>query len=368
MSSLKLYKNPAKSAKIAGLRYVTDQQPGIRRQKWGRGFSYIDVDGSRIKDKKVRSQIAALAIPPSWQDVWICVDENGHLRATGRDLKRRKQYRYHPQWIALRNELKFDRLIPFALRLPTLRQKVQATLEAAVSPMKEGKASRPTRDTVIATAIRLLDDSFLRVGNTQYAKSNQAYGLTTLRDRHANISSAKIELNFIGKSGVEREISLRDQQLAKLIKRCKDIPGYTLFQYFDENNQKQKVDSGDINEYLHRVMDADFTAKDFRTWGGTVTATKALYEMAQTEAEPADAHCVQAVKIAAAQLGNRPATCRKYYVHPRVLEVYRSGEMLDAIAQNSPTDPQLLDALDTAEQRALAVLQFKAAKLDKTAD
>ncbi|MEL6938990.1 MAG: DNA topoisomerase IB [Cyanobacteria bacterium J06598_1] len=355
MSATQLYKNAAKSAKLAGLRYVSDQQPGIKRRRWGRGFSYIDVDGTRIQDRKKRSQLKAMAIPPSWKDVWICVEANGHLRATGRDLKQRKQYRYHPDWITLRNQIKFDRLIPFAEALPTLRQTVQAEITQA---LKHGKKSQPKRSTVIAAVVDLLDETAIRIGNLQYAEANDSYGLTTLKTRHADISTTSIELQFVGKSGVEHDIELKDAQLAKIMKRCEEIPGQTLFQYIDEAGHRQAVDSGDVNEYLQATMGSAFTAKDFRTWQGTVTAANYLYQLTQDSVHALDdSDSVRAIEAAAERLGNRPATCRKYYVHPRVLESYQSQKMVDAIAAHAPQKRQLLKFLDDNEQRTFAVLK-----------
>lgn len=363
MSSLKLYKNAEKSAKIAGLRYVSDGQPGIRRQRWGRGFSYIDIDGTRIKDKKKRSRIEALAIPPSWQEVWICCDSNGHLRATGRDLKRRKQYRYHPEWIALRKQLKFDRLIPFAKALPKLRENIQIQLESAAKKTKSKNQStlqKVDKQTLLAAIVKILDTSFIRIGNQQYAQQNNAYGLTTLKKCHADISAGQIELQFIGKSGVKRDIDLEDPGLAKVIKKCEEIPGQTLFQYIDENGQRQPIDSGDVNEYLQTTMGSAFTAKDFRTWGGTVTATQALYDIATGRSElkdkPPEKHIIEAVKIAAKQLGNRSATCRKYYIHPGIFDAYTQGTMMSAIAQNNSQDSTLIQFLSEDELRTLAIL------------
>lgn len=368
LSPIELYKNAEKSAKIAGLRYVSDQQPGIRRQRWGRGFSYIDIDGTRIQEPKRKTHFKALAIPPSWEDVWICSDENGHLRVTGRDLKGRKQYRYHPEWIALREQLKFDRLIPFTEALPVLRQAVQAEVERAVSLSKASKQKRKAaksgldRSTVIAATVQLLDRTFIRVGNVQYAQANQSYGLTTLKKKHVDVSKTDIQLHYIGKSGVSREVHLQDAALAKLIKRCAEIPGHTLFQYFDGEGQKQSVDSGDINEYLQKVMKGPFSAKDFRTWGGTVAAATALLDKAAAREKPADqkmlsADMVAAVKVAARQLGNRPATCRKYYIHPCLFEAYETGELRQAIAANPVKEPDLIEFLDLEEQNTLSILR-----------
>ena len=370
MSSLDLYRNAVRSAKIAGLRYVSDDQPGIRRQRCGRGFSYIDTDGSPTQDRRRKATFKALAIPPSWEDVWICCDENGHLRATGRDLRRRKQYRYHPDWIALRKQIKFDRLIPFAQRLPKLRKKVQGTITATAKALKKGeKVKALDRESVIAAVVELLDDSFMRVGNRRYTESNQSHGLTTLKDEHVDISSGRIELEFIGKSGVERDVTVQNAQLAEIVKQCEEIPGQTLFQYFDENGDRQPIESGDVNDYLHEVMGDRFTAKDFRTWGGTVTATKTLYQMScdrasdssaknrrEVEQSALDKDIVETIKATAQRLGNRPATCRKYYIHPRVLDAYRNGSLIQTIAQHKPTDKLLIKHLSEEELQTLAIL------------
>ena len=377
LSPIELYKNAEKSAKIAGLRYVSDQQPGIRRQRWGRGFSYIDVDGTRIQEPKKKTYFKTLAIPPSWEDVWICCDKNGHLLVTGKDLKGRKQYRYHPEWISLREQLKFGRLIPFTQALPNLREAVQEEVERAVKATKDlEKQSKQRkrslskaildRSTVIAATVQLLDSTFIRVGNVQYSQANQSYGLTTLKKKHVDVSSADIELHYIGKSGVSREVHLRDKTLAKLIKRCAEIPGQTLFQYFDSDGQKQSVDSGDINEYLQAVMNGPFTAKDFRTWGGTVAAATALLEKEkerkredslEVDQKTLISDMVEAVKIAAKQLGNRPATCRKYYIHPAIFELYEAQKLEEAIANHPIQEPELFDFLDTEEQNTLSILR-----------
>ncbi|MEO0457363.1 MAG: DNA topoisomerase IB [Cyanobacteria bacterium P01_A01_bin.114] len=348
ISSQELYQNAVESARLAGLRYVSDQQPGIQRQRWGRGFSYLDPDGTRIQDPQRRARFEALVIPPSWEDVWICPEPNGHLQATGRDQRGRKQYRYHPDWVKLRNQIKFDRLIPFAQALPTLREITQQQIQTATLD----------RETVIAAVVQLLDRTLIRVGNLQYSQTNGSYGLTTLRDRHVDIEAGCIKLQFRGKSGVDHEIDLQNPRLAKIVKQCKEIPGYTLFQYFDEAGHRQTVDSGDINEYLQTQMGDAFTAKDFRTWGGTVTACRALYEIGQTIAKHPDQACVtQAIKAAAQLLGNRPATCRKYYVHPHVVEAYQAGWLLDFIAQYQADSQTALKHLDEDEHRVLAILQ-----------
>ena len=336
-----LYQDAARSAKVAGLRYVSDNQPGIQRQRWGRGFTYIDPDGNRLPTGQQRDWIESLAIPPNWEEVWICTDPNGHLLATGRDAQGRKQYRYHPDWITLRNQLKFDRLIPFAKKLPVLRDRVHQQLAK--------KHLVLDRDTVTAAIVQLLDDTLVRIGNLHYSQTNGSYGLTTLQKRHVDVEANRLTFQFRGKSGVDQEISLRNRRLAKLVKRCQEIPGYTLFQYIDEDGDHQIIDSGDINDYLHATMGNSFTAKDFRTWGGTVAACNALAQLPPDSSNP----ITQAIRAAARQLGNRPATCRKYYVHPSLIDAYEAGWLSQFLHDWSPSSSS---ALDNDEQRTLAVL------------
>ena len=347
--------NPEKTARAAGLRYVHDQMPGIRRQRWGKGFSYLlpGEDGNseqRLpRNAPERERIDALAIPPIWEDVWICLDPSGHLQATGRDPKGRKQYRYHPDWQKYRNLQKFDRMVPFGLALPELRKQTQADLEIP----------QLSRRKVIAAIVQLLDRTLIRVGNIAYAKQNKSYGLTTLRDRHVDIHKGQIDFHFKGKSGVEHEIKIEDPKLAKVVRRCQDIPGYDLFQYYDKGGDRQTVESGDVNDYLRRVTGEDFTAKDFRTWAGTTVATDTLHQLGNWEKETeAKKNVVTAIKAAAAQLGNRPATCRKYYVHPTVPENYLAGELIEQLIEaqkQAIADSTYADWLD---QREKAVLTF----------
>ena len=344
--------SPKKAAKKAGLRYVHDEMPGIHRQPWGRGFSYLLPDGDRLEPGPEKERIEALVIPPNWQDVWICQDPNGHLQATGRDDKGRKQYRYHPDWQKLRNLQKFDRMVPFGLALPALREQTKADLSL----------SQLSRRKVTAAIVQLLDQTLIRVGNTQYAKRNKSYGLTTLRDKHVDISKDKkhIDFHFKGKSGVEHHIEIDDPKLAEVVKRCQDIPGYELFQYYDEEGDRQIVDSGDVNEYLKTVTGEDFTAKDFRTWAGTNVATNTLYEIGDWEKETdAKRNVVTAIKAAANRLGNRPATCRKYYVHPTVPENYISGELIRQLAdalEQAKADQEIKE-LEEGEKTVLLYLE-----------
>ncbi|WP_017299360.1 DNA topoisomerase IB [Nodosilinea nodulosa] len=310
---------PKQIARQSGLRYVTDQQPGLTRKKSGRGFSYFDVNGELIRDRSERDRIQKIVIPPAWEDVWICPFEDGHLQATGRDAKGRKQYRYHTDWQRIRNLAKFDRMIPFGEALSDIRQQTNKHLKLEGLP----------REKVLALVVRLLETTLIRVGNVAYARSNQSYGLTTLRTRHVTIEGHQVNFEFTGKSGVEHSIELADRRLTKIIKQCYEIPGYTVFQYFDDDGNKQQVDSGDVNDYLQHITGEDFTAKEFRTWAGTTLAAQELTAMALRQAEAPDSKQVTAaIKAVAKQLGNRPATCRKYYVHPRVPEIYLAGELV----------------------------------------
>lgn len=315
---LTIITDPVESAKTAGLRYVNDDARGISRQRRDQGFSYHDIDGNLIKNKAELDRIKSLIIPPAWDNVWICPLHNGHLQATGKDAKGRKQYRYHPHWRKVRSQTKFNRMIPFSNALPLIRETTDAHLRLKGLP----------REKVLATVVQLLEITFMRIGNTEYAKENNSYGITTLRDRHVKFSGAKVRFQFIGKSGVKHEIEVNDRRLAKIVKRCRDIPGYELFQYLDEEGNRQILDSGQVNDYLKEITNEDFTAKDFRTWAGTKLAAQTLSEMepfdTQTQAKK---NVTQAIKIVAGELGNRPATCRKYYVHPAIIDAYLEEQL-----------------------------------------
>lgn len=316
--------DPIESAKAVGLRYVSDTTPGIQRQYEGEKFCYIDTKGKQISDDSELSRFKALVIPPAWTDVWICPLPHGHLQATGRDAKGRKQYRYHQHWRQVRSQTKFNRMIAFGEALPKIRQRIEEDLALRGLP----------REKVLATVVKLLEITRIRVGNEEYAQTNKSFGLTTMRDRHADISGSRLRFKFRGKSGVDHDIELSDRRLAKIVKSCRDIPGQELFQYIDDAGQRQPIDSGAVNDYLREITGLDFTAKDFRTWAGTVLAAQELNDLgspqSQTEVKK---NVTQAIKDVAKQLGNRPATCRKYYVHPAIIDAYIDGTLFQTMKQ-----------------------------------
>ncbi|HEX7021556.1 MAG TPA: hypothetical protein VF171_01785 [Trueperaceae bacterium] len=316
-----LIHDPEAAAGAARLRYVSDEEAGYRRRRRGRGFSYHDETGEVITDPNVRARIENLAIPPAWTDVWICRSGNGHIQATGRDEAGRKQYIYHPKWREVRDHAKFGHLIAFGEALPGLRRRVRRDLQKGDLDLRQ----------VTAAVIKLMDATLIRVGNRSYAKTNHSYGLTTLRDKHVHIEGERIELSFTGKAGLEHDISLRNEQLARIVQQCEDIPGYELFQYVGEDGEKHVLDSSDVNLYLAEVSGNGVTAKDFRTWGGTVLAAEHLSDAGQP-ARQADAKrmLAQAVREVASALGNTPAVCRQSYIHPTILEDYQQGAFGEA--------------------------------------
>lgn len=301
-----------------GLTYSSDERPGLRRTPSRGGFSYHDQRGDPIRDEAVLARIRALAIPPAWTDVWICPRASGHIQATGRDVKGRKQYRYHDGWSAHASETKFDRLPAFAKALPKLRRRVEADLA------KRGM----TRDRVLATAVRLLEITLIRVGNAQYAKQNRSYGLTTLNKRHLDVGGTAMTFAFKGKSGVEHEVRVRDRRLATVVKSLRELPGQQLFKYRGDDGTLCVVTSDDVNAYIRDAMGDDFSAKDFRTWAGTVSAARALRDM-EPPTSPTDAkrRITVCVKAVSGLLGNTPTVCRSSYVHPKVFELYEAGEL-----------------------------------------
>jgi DNA topoisomerase-1 len=301
------------AARAAGLRYVDDRQPGLRRLRRGRGFVYVDQSGRRIGDADVLARIRKLAIPPAYTDVWICANPNGHVQATGRDARRRKQYRYHAEWRTVRDAAKFEHVIEFARALPAIRARVDADLSLGGLP----------RDKVLASVVRLLESTRARVGNVEYARTNGSYGLTTLRNRHVEIDRATLRFRFRGKSGVEHVVSIADRRLARVIERCRDLPGQELFAYVDDEGAVVPIHSDDVNEYLRGVSGADVTAKDFRTWSATTLCAVVLEALppARTERHRKEA-IVRTIAQVAAQLGNTAAVCRKCYVHPALIEAF----------------------------------------------
>jgi DNA topoisomerase-1 len=304
------------SAEAAGLRYVTDAVPGIRRQRRGRGFGYIGADGAVIRDKAELERIRKLVIPPRWTDVWICPNPSGHLQVTARDARGRKQYRYHPRYRAVRDETKFGRMIAFSEILPQIRERVEH--DVALPEL--------ARDKVLATVVWLLERTLIRVGNDEYARDNGSFGLTTLRRKHVTVSGAKLRFEFRGKSGVPHSVAVTDRRIARVVQRCQELPGQELFQYLDDDGRRQSVDAGDINDYLRRITGRQVTAKDFRTWAGTTLAAAALRELGSFKTEKqGKAHIVAAIDQISKRLGNTRAVCRKYYVHPAIIEAYLQG-------------------------------------------
>ena len=311
-------RDPVESAKLAGLRYVSDAAPGIGRRRSGRGFSYRDADGKTIRDRAVLRRIKALVIPPAWTDVWICTLAHGHIQASARDAKGRKQYRYHARWREVRDEDKYDRMVAFGEALPKLRRRLEEDLAQPGLP----------RTKLLATVVRLLELTLIRIGNEEYARANESYGLTTLRERHVQVTGSTLRFRFRGKSGKLHEVAVVDRRLAAVVKRCQSLPGQELFQYVDEGGEQQSIDSSDVNAYLRETMGDDFTAKDFRTWAGSVLATQILGTPPLDEsATDPKKRVVEAIKQVARRLGNTPATCRKHYVHPLVLEAFLAGSL-----------------------------------------
>jgi DNA topoisomerase I len=320
-----LITDPVESAKAAGLRYVTDAQPGIHRKRRGTGFGYVDAAGKRLRDKEALKRIKSLVIPPAWRDVWICTNPKGHLQVTGRDARGRKQSRYHPRWREVRDETKYERMTIFGAALPGIREHVEQDLSLPGMP----------RQKILAAIVRLMEATLIRVGNEEYARENQSYGLTTMRNKHVHVKGSSVTFKFQGKSGVRHAIDINDRRLARIIQRCQDIPGYELFQYLDNEGNHHSVDSADVNEYLQAMTGQDFTAKDFRTWAGTVLACTLLQEFeAFTSQTQAKKNVVQAIKDVAGRLGNTPSVCRKCYVHPAVLDTYFGGEMLKTVKKH----------------------------------
>jgi DNA topoisomerase-1 len=340
--------SPTEVAKSAGLRYVSDTSPGIRRKRVGKHFSYIGLDGKPIRDEEELRRIRSLAIPPAWTNVWICPKPNGHIQATGRDTKGRKQYRYHPRWREVRDETKYNRMVAFGETLPTIRSRIAHDLALPGLPYEK----------VLAAVVWLLDATAIRVGNEEYARSNKSFGLTTLRSRHVDVSGSKIRFHFRGKGGKEHNVTIQNRQLAKIVKRCQDLPGHELFQYVDADGQRYTIESDDVNNYLRKIAGQDFTAKDFRTWAGTVFATNALQELGEAETQTqAKKNVGEAIEVAAKKLSNTKAICRKCYVHPALINAYLEGSLLPRLSQQDEKMTQDVEGLRPEEMHVLVFLK-----------
>ncbi|AWK89242.1 DNA topoisomerase IB [Azospirillum thermophilum] len=346
--------DPRETAACAGLAYVSDEEPGIRRRRSGRGFSYRWPDGAPVTEEETLARIRKLAIPPAYRDVWICTDPDGHLQATGRDDRGRKQYRYHPRWTEAREGTKFGRMLEFCRALPDLRRRVDEDLARRGLP----------REKVLAAVVRLLETTLIRVGNETYARENKSYGLTTLRDKHAAIDGSEIRFAFKGKSGKEWQVSLKDRRLARVVRACRDVPGSELFQYIDGDGRRHGVGSGDVNDYLREITGRDFTAKDFRTWAGTVLAAMALTEFESFDsAAKAKRNVTRAIEQVASRLGNTASVCRKSYVHPEVLDAYLEGNLLDSL--KTEVEAELREELSGLGSEEAAVLAFLRDRLER---
>jgi DNA topoisomerase-1 len=333
------------TAQLAGLRYTSDEQPGIRRRRQGRGFGYVDRDGVPVRDSGELSRIKRLAIPPAWTDVWISPSPLGHIQATGRDARGRKQYRYHERWREVRDDAKYGRLVDFAKALPRIRERVDADLARPGIP----------RERVLATAIRILEETFMRVGNVEYARANGSFGLTTLRAKHVDVDGSRIVFRFRGKSGKDHEVDVHDRRLARVVARLQQLPGQELFRYRDDDGELRTIGSDDVNEYLRDLSNDDLSAKDFRTWAGTVLAARALAELGPSRNERvARTRVVQAIDVVAARLGNTRAVCRKCYVHPGILDAYAAGDLPSALRR--PEKTRRGHGLSTHEAAVAAML------------
>lgn len=337
------------SADLAGLHYVSDSMPGMRRRRFGKGWCYYEVDGTRITDPAVRSRIASLAIPPAWTDVWICPDPDGHLQVTARDGRGRKQYRYHPEYRTIRDQSKFCRMMDFSEVLPILRERLERDL----------RANEFTQRQILATVVSLLDKTLIRVGNDEYARENSSFGLTTLRSNHVEVKGERLRFSFRGKSGVEHIVALNDRRLARIIQRCRDENSQEIFQYLDANGRRRPITSDDVNSYLRKIAGREITAKDFRTWGGTMVAAVELRKMGPAASRrEANRNILQALDVVAERLGNTRAVCRKYYVHPALLEAYHEGLTAPVPSVARPRGERSKVSPTTLRRDEVAVMQF----------
>ncbi len=339
------FQAPIDAARAAALRHVNDGRTGITRKRSGKGFRYLDGEGRGVRDPATLARIRSLVIPPAWTEVWICPIPNGHVQATGRDARGRKQYRYHPDWHRVRDETKYERMTVFGATLPKLRAAVDAHLDLRGMP----------RDKLLAVVVRLLETTFIRVGNEEYARTNGSFGLTTLLDHHVDIAGARLTFGFRGKSGKLHEVVVSDRRLARLVQHCRDLPGQDLFQYIDDDGSPQPITSADVNDYVRRVSGEDFTAKDFRTWAGTLLAARRLATARVENGAGAAPTLVESVREVAAQLGNTPAVCRKCYIHPKVLEAFDNPDLQARwVAAQAGRRPRALAPEEAALLRFLA--------------
>jgi DNA topoisomerase-1 len=349
--------DPKDAAESAGLRYLSDDRPGIRRKRAGKGFTYVAPDGATLSDPRGVKRIRSLAIPPAWTDVWICPFADGHIQATGRDARGRKQYRYHPLFREARESTKYERLVAFANALPAIRATVREHMGLRGLP----------REKVLATVVHLLETTLIRVGNDDYARQNKSYGLTTLKNRHVAIDGSEVRFRFTGKSGKQWSLTVRDRRVAKTIKACQELPGQELLQYLDEDGKGQDVTSSDVNAYLKEITGQDITAKDFRTWAGTVLAALALREFERFDsAAQAKRNLRAAIERVATRLGNTPTICRKCYVHPEVLNSYLDGSLVLEI--KSKVEDELCNKLAGLQPEEAAVLALLRARLQQAVD
>jgi DNA topoisomerase I len=349
--------DPKDAAESTGLKYVSDACPGIRRKKAGKGFTYTRADGSKLSESDLLKRIKALAIPPAWTDVWICPFANGHIQATGRDAKGRKQYRYHARFREMRESTKYEHVVAFADVLPSIREKVREHMALRGLP----------REKVLATVVHLLESTLIRVGNDDYAKQNNSYGLTTLKNRHVAVDGNEVRFRFTGKSGKQWSLRVLDRRIAKIIKACQELPGQELIQYLDEEGNCRDVTSTDVNDYLREITGKDITAKDFRTWAGTVLAAMALNELESFDsAAQAKRNLRAAIEKVSARLGNTSTICRKCYVHPEVLNSYMDGNLV--LELKSKAESELRSGMDSLKPEEAAVLALLRGRLAKEAE
>jgi DNA topoisomerase-1 len=346
--------DPRDAAESAGLRYVSDEQPGIRRRKAGKGFTFVKPDGSKVTDEATLKRIKTLAVPPAWTDVWICPHANGHIQATGRDAKGRKQYRYHTRFREVRDGTKYEHMMAFAQALPAIRAKLKEHMALRGLP----------REKVLATVVNLLETTLIRIGNDDYVKQNKSYGLTTLRNKHVEVDGAALRFNFKGKSGKAWNLQVKDRRIAKIVRACQELPGQELFQYVDEDGVQRDVTSADVNAYLKEITGTDISAKDFRTWAGTVLAAMALKEFETFDSDAkAKKNVRAAIEHVASKLGNTPTICRKCYIHPEIMSSYVEGSLLLEVKKE--VEAELRDDLAGLKPEEAAVLSLLEARLNR---